>query len=621
MVRMRGGQWHNTGHMTRLLTYCRFKTLPLQFLALVGAGSALALDLGEINVLSRIGQPFRAEVPLLEELGSPRVAGDCFRVSKPDDVTAGMPTLSQGRISLVRDGTKARLLVVSDRPNFEPILQFNISVVCGPLHYRSYSALIDPETSSPPPVLTSTAPAGKPVDAPPIINIPSVSVKPASSQPASGAGPEWVSSEGESARSIAAFVHPANPAAQQRFLAGLLNANPNMSLGPTGDKRLPAGTIIHLPEARHLPSARQGVAQPRIAVPVFTQVREKAPSPTISPATERELLLPLPSLKPSPVPAVVETAPPVDLMPPVTPVINPPAPALPVANPTTIPKAPPPVEAMDEEESGFIDWLVEIVSTWWQEITVILGVIALLFLWKSVKSRGLRKELTKQGAVQRDPMSVLEDDVRAAAKAPVKPKAVAAAPESVPTAVDPIAPPVAPRQEAMVVTEDHEFNPVMELAEIMLSFGRIKGAAQALQEYIEKNPSEALQPWMKLLEVYRQGEMREDFDSTSEKLKLHFNVAPADWNSMSDSVAVPVSPVDEETASVDELLVHLPNVARMLRIRDEVTRTWDSPEGLDYLNTLLRDNRKGERQGFPLATVTELLYLLGILEKRLKRHA
>lgn len=619
MVRARGGQWHNTGHMTRLLTHCRFKTLPLQFLALVGAGSALALDLGEINVLSRIGQPFRAEVPLLEEPGSPRPAGECFRVSKPDDATAGMPTLSQGRISLMRDGTKARLLVVSDRPNYEPILQFNINVVCGPLHYRSYSALIDPETSSPPPVLTSTAPAGKPVEAPPIINLPAVSAKPASSLPASGAGPEWVSSEGESARSIAAFVHPANPTAQQRFLAGLLNANPNMSLGATGDKRLPAGTIIHLPEARHLPSARQGVAQPRIAVPIVTQVREKAPSPTISPATERELLLPLPSLRPSPVPAVVEAAPPVEVAPPIA---TPPAPALPVAKPTTIPKAPPPPEeVMDEEEPGFIDWLIETVSTWWQEIAAILGVIALLFLWKSVKSRGLRKELTKQDAVQRDPMSVLEDDVRAAAKAPVKTKAVAAGPESVPTAVDHKAPAVAPPQDAMAVAEDHEFNPVMELAEIMLSFGRIKGAAQALQEYIEKNPSEALQPWMKLLEVYRQGEMREEFDSTSENLKLHFNVAPADWDSMADSVAVPVSPVDEETASVDELLAHLPNIARMLRIRDEITRTWDSPEGLDYLNTLLRDNRKGERQGFPLATVTELLYLLGILEKRLKRRA
>ena len=38
-----------------------------------------------------------------------------------------------------------------------------------------------------------------------------------------------------------------------------------------------------------------------------------------------------------------------------------------------------------------------------------------------------------------------------------------------------------------------EVNPVMELAEIMLSFGRVKGCP-ALQEYIDQSPKEALQP-------------------------------------------------------------------------------------------------------------------------------
>ena len=40
---------------------------------------------------------------------------------------------------------------------------------------------------------------------------------------------------------------------------------------------------------------------------------------------------------------------------------------------------------------------------------------------------------------------------------------------------------------AATVDEHFEANPVMELAEIMLSFGRVKGAAQALQEYIDSN--------------------------------------------------------------------------------------------------------------------------------------
>ena len=39
-----------------------------------------------------------------------------------------------------------------------------------------------------------------------------------------------------------------------------------------------------------------------------------------------------------------------------------------------------------------------------------------------------------------------------------------------------------------------------------------EGAAQALQEYIDQSPKEALQPWIRLLEVYRMANMREDFE-------------------------------------------------------------------------------------------------------------
>jgi hypothetical protein len=293
--------------------------------------------------------------------------------------------------------------------------------------------------------------------------------------------------------------------------------------------------------------------------------------------------------------------------------------------PTALPKVLPLPASAAAHELGITDFLLELAAEWLLEILAVLGLIALLLLWRSVKLRRVRKGIghklsTDQAAnkvVWRDPISIIEEDARSAAKAVPAPQDL----ESAPLAADMVVEEIKawPEQPAglLAVKEEHEFNPVMELAEIMLSFGRVKGAAQALQEYIEKSPNEALQPWMKLLEVYRQGDMHDEFTSTSEKLKLHFNVAPADWDSMADRVSPPVALVDEETASIEQLLSHLPNIARMSRIRDEVTRTWDSPEGFDYLNSLLRDNRAGERQGFPLATVSELLYLMDILEKRL----
>ncbi len=265
-----------------------------------------------------------------------------------------------------------------------------------------------------------------------------------------------------------------------------------------------------------------------------------------------------------------------------------------------------------------MDWLLSLVTEWWLELAALLGLITLIVLWKQVKRRGARREVVAREEVQRDPLSLIEEDARSEARESSKPRDLGATPPSNEAAAledkpAPVAPP-------MAIEEDHEFNPVMELAEIMLSFGRVKGAAQALQEYIEKSPDEALQPWMKLLEVYRQGEMRQEFETLSEKLKLHFNVAPADWSSMSEGASRAVTLIDEETASIEQLLSHMPNITAMTRIRDEITRTWDSPEGLDYVNSLLRDNRKGERQGFPLATVGELLYLMDILENRLKHQ-
>jgi hypothetical protein len=50
----------------------------------------------------------------------------------------------------------------------------------------------------------------------------------------------------------------------------------------------------------------------------------------------------------------------------------------------------------------------------------------------------------------------------------------------------------------------NEVTAVVELAEIMLSFGRTKGAQRALEEFIAQQPTAAVTPWLKLLEVHRQ---------------------------------------------------------------------------------------------------------------------
>ena len=169
---------------------------------------------------------------------------------------------------------------------------------------------------------------------------------------------------------------------------------------------------------------------------------------------------------------------------------------------------------------------------------------------------------------------------------------------------------------ATTLDEHFEANPVMELADIMLSFGRVKGAAQALQEYIDNNPQEALQPWVRLLEVYRMANMREEFDAVASNLNQHFNVEIQPWepteSSSSESVPDAVAIVDAGQSSE-----RARTVEDMPRIVAALTKQWSSPEVLDYMQQLLRDNRSGQRQGFPLPVVEDILFLIELKETEL----
>jgi len=147
------------------------------------------------------------------------------------------------------------------------------------------------------------------------------------------------------------------------------------------------------------------------------------------------------------------------------------------------------------------------------------------------------------------------------------------------------------------VGEHFEANPVMELADIMLSFGRVKGAAQALREYIDSNPQEALQPWIRLMDVYRMAGMRDEFEEVGRNLNQHFNIEVQHW----ETVRAPDVPTAE---SIEE----------MPRIMSMISELWWTGDVVGYLYQLLRDNRGGKRAGFALPLVEEILFLIELKE-------
>ena len=175
--------------------------------------------------------------------------------------------------------------------------------------------------------------------------------------------------------------------------------------------------------------------------------------------------------------------------------------------------------------------------------------------------------------------------------------------------------------EVSHVEEADDSSTVLELAEIMVSFGRIKGAAQALAEYLENNPDTSLFPWLKLLEIYRTNDMQDEFVACAARLRSHFNVAPASWDEARGCLGDRIEPLNENDLSIEDLLRKLPTVGTFPHIQEGIVKTWDTSEGVAYMKHLLRDTRNGQRTGFPLSIARELLFLLDLQETRLRNTA
>lgn len=631
--------------MRRILPLC-----PL-LLALLGAGDAAALGLGQITVNSRLGARFHAEIELLGAPTDGRPITECFRLTQPTDAEPGIPSLLQGRITIERHSGKPRLRVTTEQFINDPIVQISVRAGCGAEVVRDYLLIIDPaeeKAARPAPAVEKTAAAAA-------IKRP---------RPAEADYPDhWQADSGESALSIANHLFPRQPSAQRRFLKALQGANPDIDLGERGETPLAAGAKLSIPDTR-----RQTAVEPT-ALPT----RERHPPASTPPATGRlsdrlsisrgatgddakpddlplrlatELSLHALSRTSESQRAILrleykllaaiydqasqqlsvaeqvrqlETS--VAELQVATEGSARPAPPV-VAEPAPTPVGPtlssqPSVRSTKSEARESSDV--------WPWLAALLGSIgALVWFLRRYARKTERPSAVELPPEEPLPWAISEQFPPASPPPDQNPLAPDAENDPFPPG-EYTQPPDDGRvlaeggsNDAMTLTEQNEFSPVIELADIMLSFGRVKGATDALLEYIESNPDEALQPWLKLLEIYRQHGMRQDYENLSKKLKLHFNVDPTHWDMAAD-IAQPAAALSEEGATSFELLLsRLPNLRQLPHISEKITRLWDSPECLSYLNSLLRNNRKGEllRRGFTLSTVSELLFLLDILEKR-----
>lgn len=577
--------------------------------AFLGASpQAAAAALGEVAALSAMGESFRAEIRLP---GATRSDAECYRVVS---VPGGeFPTLQQARFDVAGTGANARLVVRDAARVGEPVLRLIIENVCESRLRREYTLLMPFGPSAQRPA-TAAAPAATPR---PAARAPATRPAPPA-RPASKPRARTLSTTGgESLLTLAESLYPDDDRARARFIEATAAANPKLFADIAALTRvLPAGTTLRMPDLRAQRSATRSpppevtpapAAQgpdrlvvdkalatrgPGTSTPATTASdgprshaeRERALAAAIdrSIIAEMELLARIKELEEiqaalkERVLAMQAKAPP------------PAAAAIAVA--AAPPPPPPPVaEAAAEATPAAVDREAGWKSDGYLFAGLGLAALAVVALLRRSR-RPARLAAPSRPA----------DTATATALGNAEPRKGRARAEdagfgfgigTVDTRLE------WPAGTETEVIQEHKS--AVELADIMMSFGRVRGAAETLAEFIRGNPREAVTPWLKLLEVYRAAGLRDEFNAIAGELNKTFNVTTVNWQSYDALRASKMS------------LEDLPHICESLQ------KTWRTTACQRYLQQLLRDNRNGTRAGFPFSVIDEILTLTAILEEDL----
>jgi predicted negative regulator of RcsB-dependent stress response len=566
--------------------------------ALLFSGDVIALGLGELRSMPNLGDRLRLEI---EIIGTPKEIIDpaCFRLSQAPNQD-DLPRLKQATFS-IRKGNPAILEIRSDAPLRDPILQLSIHIACGHEMVRNYIILASPEPIS---ALTSDAPLS-----PGAARVPVSDLRLGDSPP-----PRKRSASRVRARSTA-------PEQLQKVVpdrvvprATLEGISDRLMLSgvDVGDPSLLLSTEMLSPSADRASVNEAQREILRLEFRTLLALHEQATTQLAAAEKLRSLEASLTELKRQ---ADILTQ---------------------SAVPPTVAKPLPPTKpvVVEPEESFVSEWGLYLLL-----IALLLAVGGFLG-WRNYRERQLRaldddialsspdfpvdpkrsEEREELGGVDLDvdpaimgaPMKLdfpLDEDIDAE-KAP-KATAVAQKNDSLMSI------------SATTVDEHFEANPVLELADIMLSFGRVKGAAQALQEYIDQNPQEALQPWIRLMEVYRLAGLREEFEKVAHNLNQNFNVEIQQWDPVESksnwhNIDMLLDDSIEQVTQVQPEQTKVESMEDLVWIVDRVTELWADGDVIGYLQRLLRDNREGKRAGFALQVVADMLFLVELKEIVLK---
>lgn len=253
--------------------------------------SVQAAGLGQINVLSGLGQPLRAEIQIsasaqeLQSLSARIASADAFRRANLSYGSA----VSTIRVSVDTRAARPVVRLTSDRPINDPFVDLLVELDwAGGNLVREYTFLLDPvELSAPRPLAAAIeSPAARPVRGAPRAAV--AAPAPMRAAPVAPAPADtWTVRRGDTMHRIAsANAHPGTTLDQ--MLIALLRANPQAFDGGNIN-RLRAGTVLNVPGADAVRAIDAGEARREIRAQaadfdayrrgLATSVAARAPEP------------------------------------------------------------------------------------------------------------------------------------------------------------------------------------------------------------------------------------------------------------------------------------------------------------------------------------------------------
>lgn len=160
------------------------------------------------------------------------------------------------------------------------------------------------------------------------------------------------------------------------------------------------------------------------------------------------------------------------------------------------------------------------------------------------------------------------------------------------------------------VTGDvEEIEQPVELANIMIVYGQLQSAIEVLRNFVEAHPRESLRSSLRLLELFKQADLRDEFEALAAQFPTRFNIERAHW----EQVQMPAAGADLPAefgvhGGPADLIAMLPP-----HIQGQVVGLWGTRNCLDFLRGLLLDNRDGARKGFNLTETRAILRLVKLM--------